>query len=141
MYDMAKALKDIDDAVRRNAAVIELQEKILAAREAQGTLLDRVSTLEKEVTRFEAWEAEKQRYKLTDYGSGTFAYELKPATANGEPPHRICATCYQNGQKSILQFSHQSQGQDWFDCYGCSKRIALGTYVRTNRNVGPSEYF
>jgi len=34
-FDIAKGLKDIDDAARRNAAVIELQEKILAAREAQ----------------------------------------------------------------------------------------------------------
>jgi hypothetical protein len=33
-FDIAKGLKDIDDATRRNAAVIELQEKILAAQEA-----------------------------------------------------------------------------------------------------------
>ena len=30
-FDIAKGLKDIDDATRRNAAVIELQEKILTA--------------------------------------------------------------------------------------------------------------
>ena len=33
--DIAKGLKDIDNAARRNAAVIELQEKILAAQHAQ----------------------------------------------------------------------------------------------------------
>ena len=46
-FDLARGLKDIDDAARRNAAVIELQEKILAARETQSTLLERVSELEK----------------------------------------------------------------------------------------------
>ena len=33
MLDMAKGLKDISDAAVRNAAVIDLQEKILAARD------------------------------------------------------------------------------------------------------------
>jgi hypothetical protein len=141
-YDMAKALKDINDATVRNRAVIELQEKILVAREAQTALLDRVSTLEKEMARFEAWEREKGRYKLTDFGGGTFAYLLKPEEANGEPPHRICATCYQKGQKSILQFSHNVEGQDWFECHGCGTRLAFGTHIHTDLNVGrPSEYF
>jgi hypothetical protein len=38
LLDSAKALKDMSDAVARNGAVIELQEKILVAREAQTAL-------------------------------------------------------------------------------------------------------
>jgi len=34
-FDIAKGLKDIDDAARRNAAVIELQERILSAQQSQ----------------------------------------------------------------------------------------------------------
>jgi len=105
-FDIAKGLKDIDDATRRNAAVIELQEKILAAREAQSTLLDRVGELEEKVASFETWDAEKQRYELNQLirDSPTFAYTLK---TDAEPPetfHCICATCYQRRIKSILQF-------------------------------------
>lgn len=48
LYDSAKALKDINDAAIRNGAVIELQEKILAAREAQAILLERIRELEEE---------------------------------------------------------------------------------------------
>ena len=55
-FDMTKALKDINDAAIRNAAVIELQEKILAAQAAQFALVERVGELEKEVTRFETWK-------------------------------------------------------------------------------------
>src|SRR6516162_2494056 len=88
-FDIAKGLKDIDDAARRNAAVIELQEKILTAQQAQMALVERIDELEKEVASFEAWAREKKRYKLTDYGGGTFAYALKPEEAQGEPPHRI----------------------------------------------------
>jgi len=113
-FDIAKGLKDIDDAARRNAAVIELQEKILAAREAQSALLDRVGDLEEEVASFETWDAEKKRYELkpTMRGGPSFAYILKP---NAEPPeefHCICATCYQRRLKSILQFARSIPRSD-----------------------------
>jgi hypothetical protein len=101
-FDIAKGLKDIDDAARRNAAVIELQKKILAAREAQSTLLDRVGELEKEVARFETWDAEKERYELKAFGRGV-AYALKPEAQGTDPPHHICATCYDRRKKSFLQ--------------------------------------
>jgi Zn finger protein HypA/HybF involved in hydrogenase expression len=102
-FDIAKGLKDIDDATRRNAAVIELQEKILAAREAQSALLNRVGELEEEVDRFETWDAEKLRYQLKELASGSFAYVLKPEAQGTEPPHQICAACYERRKKSILQ--------------------------------------
>lgn len=72
---------------------------------------------------FEKWEAEKQRYKLTDFGGGTFAYLLKPEAASGEPPHRICAHCYQRDEKSILQFVHRSDGQDYYKCPKCGDQV------------------
>ena len=59
-FDIAKGLKDIDDAARRNAAVIELQERILSAQQSQSALVERVHDLEKEVAGFEQWEAEKR---------------------------------------------------------------------------------
>jgi hypothetical protein len=102
LYDSAKALKDMNDAAVRNGAAIELQEKILAAREAQATLLERIGSLEKEVADFKTWDAEKQRYVLTDFGSGLLAYSLKDSMANGEPPHHLCAQCYSDNIKSIF---------------------------------------
>lgn len=133
-FDAAKALKDINDVAIRNAAVVELQEKILAAQQAQTTLIEEIRNLEKKVAAFETWEAEKQRYQLTDFGGSTFAFLLKPDSANGEPPHRICASCYQKGKKSILQFVDHSDGQDIYDCFECAKRQTFGKFVL--RDVG-----
>jgi hypothetical protein len=107
MYDMAKALKDINDATIRNGAVIELQEKILAAREAQATLLDQVGALEKEVARLKTWDADKERYELKDLYRGFFAYILKEGKEAGEASHALCTNCYQMGFKSILQCGGQ----------------------------------
>jgi len=127
-FDIAKGLKDIDDVARRNAAVIELQERILSAQQSQSALVERVHDLEKEVAGFEKWEAEKKRYALTDFGGNSFAYALKPEASNGEPPHRICPNCYEKGQKAILQFRFRSAatGRDRWICNGCSTEFEFG---------------
>ena len=49
--DIARGLKEIDDATRRNAAIIELQDKILSAQSALFALIDEVAALKKEVIR------------------------------------------------------------------------------------------
>jgi hypothetical protein len=126
-FDIAKGLKDIDDAARRNAAVIELQEKILSAQEAQATLVERVRELESKVASLEQWEAEKKRYALTDFGGSSFAYLLKPEAANGEPSHRICPTCYEKRQKSILQYRFRAAtGRDKWRCNSCDRDLEFG---------------
>jgi hypothetical protein len=135
-FDIAKGLKDIDDATRRNAAVIELQEKILSAQSAQSDLVERVRDLEKEVAGFETWETEKQRYEMKDFGGGTIAYELKRDMAGGEPPHRICTACYQKRLKGILQPTGvNSYRQQMVKCSECSKDFVLGTRVERNLNA------
>ena len=100
-FDIAKGLKDIDDAASRNAAVIELQGKILDAQSGQAALIETVGALKARVAELEAWDADKKRYKLTDLGAGMSAYTLKEGMENGEPPHYLCAACYNEGHKSL----------------------------------------
>jgi hypothetical protein len=122
-FDIAKGLKDVDDAVRRNSAVIELQEKILAAREAQSALLDRVSELEAELGRFEKWEREKQRYELKSVGFGCFAYMLREGERGNDPPTWICTNCYEHGHKALMQcIMKPGRGQVW-TCPSCKNTI------------------
>src|SRR5215204_1331481 len=79
------------------------------------------------MAQLEAWEAEKKQYKLTDYGGGTFAYELKPEAAEGEPLHLIYAACFQKGQKSILQFDFRTaSGQEKYQCPACKTFFEFG---------------
>jgi len=128
MFDMAKALKDMDVAATRNAAVIELQEVILATQAQQTTLANRVSELEEEVRRFETWEAEKQRYELKDVGDGAVAYMLKPNARGPEPPHWLCPNCYQDRKLGHYQRAGQ-QGRDHvFKCTSCKEHLRTNTY-------------
>jgi len=51
-FDLAKEIKEIDEAARRKA-ITEIQEKILAAQQSQHALMEQISTLEKEIANFE----------------------------------------------------------------------------------------
>lgn len=95
-FDIAKGLKDINDASIRNSAVIELQEKILSAQQSQFALAEKIGNLEKEVARLEAWDTDKQRYELKDVGLGSLAYVVKEMMRESEPPHQIRTACYQH---------------------------------------------
>ena len=124
MFDLAKGLKDVSDATARNAIAIELQEKILTAQAEQSALIERVGELETQVAEFEAWDADKQRYELKEIASGQFAYALKPEAAAGEPPHMLCANCYNQNHKAILQMETRNPGRHQVHfCQSCSGEI------------------
>jgi hypothetical protein len=124
MLDIAKSLKDINDATIRNEAVIDLQDKILTAREQQTKLLERISELEKQVASFETWDAEKQRYELKDLGFGSLVYMLKREARGTELPHWVCARCYGDRRISIIQYtsSVKNVGHGYF-CPACHIEI------------------
>lgn len=140
--DITKGIKDIDDRTRRNEAVIELQEKILGAQAAQAALVERIGDLEKEVTRLKAWDAEKQRYKLDQLRPGVVAYSPKEELANGEPPHQLCAACYDAGFKSFLKQETWNPGRcNVMVCHGCGWfAYVVGAADPSHRTLRPTPY-
>jgi hypothetical protein len=125
-FDIARGLKDIDDATGRNAAVIELQEKILDAQSEQASLAERVGELKARVSQLESWDADRQRYKLTSLGDGLRAYTLKQEMADGEPDHYLCAQCYSDKIKSILQTETRVPGRcHVLTCNRCGSDLYL----------------
>jgi hypothetical protein len=126
--DIVKTIKDASDVATRQGIVIKLQEQILSAQQAQFSLVEKVRALEEEMTRFETWDTEKDRYQLKQLGSLAFVYILKIGAANGEPLHWLCANCYQNRKKRLLQYvSHGSPGPDYtkdiWRCPDCGSQI------------------
>jgi len=141
MFDIAKSIKNMDDAIKRNEAVADLWEQIFSAQTRYATAVDQVKELEGKLASYENWEVEKARYELRDYGGGTFAFEFKPSPTGREPPHRICAACYEQRKKGLLQ----SRGKDAFHremvkCSTCDKEFVLGTRIDPTpraRNYSP----
>lgn len=127
-FNMAKGLKDIDDTVRRNAAVIELQENILAAQQAQAALIERIGELERKVADFETWERQKERYELKKLPVAVYLYALKDGVTPAEPPHYACPKCYEHRKRSVLHGSAVESGIETFHCHECDSRFHVGHY-------------
>ena len=123
MIGIAKTIRDLDDAVKRNAAVADLWEQIIAAQARYTAAIEQVSELEEKLRCFETWETEKERYELIDLGRGFYGYVPKEGMERGEPPHAICTNCYQHGLKSILQSSgHLTAHMHSWDCPACKTK-------------------
>ena len=124
-FDLAKGLKDINDAANRNAAVIELQEKILGARQAQSELVERVEELEKENARLKEWQVERERYELKEIATGAFVYAPKDTMRGHEPMHWLCANCFQNGKKRFLQAHRNDLRHIYHKCQECGGEVRV----------------
>ena len=129
--DIAKTLFELRDISKVSGITTELQGQIaaaqalaLAAQREQAALVGKVHDLEKQIVRFETWESEKQRYELHDLGDGRFTYRLKEGAEPSEPPHQICAHCYQGRVKSILQTEMWMPGRcEVLVCQECSSCV------------------
>jgi hypothetical protein len=125
MFNIAKSLKDMNDVAVRNAAVSELWEQIFAAQSRYSEAIERIRDLEKELSKFETWEAEKQRYELKEVAPGAFAYLPKESMRGAEPPHWLCANCYQAGKKRLLQAHRGDASFIYHKCQECSGEIRV----------------
>jgi hypothetical protein len=130
--DIAQTMKTLGDTAALQAKIGELNSKILdaqmsafAANDERATLIERVSELEKELARFETWEAEKQRYELKEIEPGAVAYVPKESMRDNEPIHWLCAQCYNNNKKGFLQSHHGDASFTYYKCQGCGGEIRV----------------
>lgn len=128
--DIAKALVGLHDAQAIQSKVIELngiilsaQQGALAAQSDQFTLLERVRNLEAQIVKLEAWNAEKNRYELTEVGTGVFTHVLKASMKGAQPIHCICSECFERGHKSVLQWAGNLYGSVTLKCPKCKTEI------------------
>ena len=133
--DLAKVLVDAgDDSVIRdklfqvNNALRDTQASLLVVQSEQFSLIQRIDDLKKTIADFEAWTAEKERYQLHQIGDNRgFTYMLKKAAQVPEPPHEICAHCYNVlNKKSILQHQYMSYDRaERLYCPNCCNAIYM----------------
>jgi hypothetical protein len=144
--DIAQAMIGLRDAATFQGKLIEFQAKIIeannsafAAHDEGFALLSRIAQLEKQVDDVKSWENEKQRSELQELPPGVFVLSLKPAMANGEPQHRLCAKCYAEDKKSILQSAGKVHGEETLSCHGCGARMKVGLFqAPPPQNARPS---
>jgi hypothetical protein len=124
-------------AIELNQAIIDAQHRIFEANASQTALIDRIRELEGQVARMKDWDAQKQRYKLKHPQNGGLVYALQKAMSNSEPPHYICTSCFERGERSILQ-EVLPKKDEYSAAWGCSRCKALAP--TGYRNVPEPQY-
>jgi hypothetical protein len=138
--DIAKALLELKSLGEVQSKVIDLQNQILAAQgsalEAQGEQFEvkkKLTELEQEIARLRAWEKERARYTLIELSPGVFVQSVKDDARENEPKHWLCCNCFNEGEKSILQFLYESGNSRRYKCHRCASEITV-----KNTNSSPS---
>ncbi|CUZ07150.1 Uncharacterised protein [Serratia marcescens] len=134
LYESVKAVKDVvkaasdlktDVAINEKATEIysylnDVQEKLMALQVEHMSMSRLKDDLERQVIELTQWNEDKSRYALTKLSSGAFVYQLKTADKGDEPVHQLCANCYQQQIKSILQFHGYHKFHSILHCPRCS---------------------
>lgn len=122
-----------------NAKLMQANAVALSSQEKQSSLTNRITELENQLRDLKNWESELQRYQLTKFAFGGYAYSMKPGMENAEPPHYLCATCMNQRKKSIMQ----PYSEGFLRCSLCHEEIQIANpspvNIESHFNPGESE--
>ncbi len=135
LTDMVRTFVDVKADVAVNDRVLaiqsllfDLQNKLIAANATQTALTDRVRELEEEIRRGKQWAEEKANYALHEAAPGTFVYVHKSVGDGGAGAHWLCANCFENGKKSILQAGGYKASRYIHVCQACKSEF-IGKWI------------
>lgn len=150
LYEIVKANKDLAEFNELNAAVGDLNAKLvsvttvtLASQEKQAALSERIREIENELMELKNWERESKRYQLAELCAGVFCFVLKPGMENGEPNHKICAACFNKKQKGYLQRTNFDGRGTRYKCCTCGSEIMDHSQAEVYPDIAPvyPDYF
>jgi hypothetical protein len=103
--------------------ILDAQQGLFAAQEAQSADARRIAELEQEIMRFKDWSAEKQRYELKSMRGGSVAYSEKASVNARQSPHWLCANCFEQGRKSFMQKLGEVGPHAIYECAACKAKM------------------
>lgn len=109
-YELTKELTALQVSTEFKSKISELLEALrearedaLASQEERTTLLGEIRQLKEQAAKREVWLTEKQKYELRRLYPSAVGYMLKPSARANEPPHALCAQCFNDEKKGFLQ--------------------------------------
>ena len=128
--DLATAIKDVTDDIDLKTktselynSIISLQNGVMSMQAENHSLLQENQSLHQKLMEVETWEKEKSKYKLQEISPQVFVYASKATSDSTEPLHWVCAKCYNQGVKSILQLKNKAYSGHYYTCHNCNSDI------------------
>ena len=100
----------------------DVHSKVLELQDQLGTANRRVQEIRKENERLRDWTSEREKYELKEMGPEAFAYVLKDTRGDGPTP-RLCAHCFVNAERSILQSADFNPLNRVLECPRCNNQV------------------
>ncbi len=99
------------------AEINSIQSGYFSLLQQNTSMLTEIDNLKKEIAAFEAWDTQKNRYKLYSPWDSAVVYAITCSQSNGEPPHWICPQCYENRKRAFLYpRPNKTTGYEEFFC-------------------------
>ena len=134
--------RDIVDLLKKGST-IEAQEKIMELREGAIELQEqnlqlrqKVRELESQLAEISDWNDQKRRYQLVSPWQGPAqVYALRESEAQGEQPHFLCANCFHNSKRVVVNPVKNKERWLSLVCPSCRSTIDTGY-----REIGEPQY-
>ena len=130
--DIAKGILSLNKDVAVNEKAIELlsnilslQKDLLSLQSEYGELLKSKGDLEEQLKQFDTWSKTESQYKLDEVSSGIFVRSPNNLDESKEPMHWLCAHCWEDKIKSILQLDHSGETYKKYICPRCKNTIEV----------------
>jgi hypothetical protein len=137
---LVQTFSDVRDEAKVLALKTELLGLLVQAQTAQLALVHEKDDLEAKLRAFEAWDREKDRYRLEKLGSNnSFVYGLKDSSDTPEGHAKLCANCFEHRKKSYLQPHTITVGRaEVLCCEDCGAQILMKGVAETRRGPAPT---
>ena len=124
LSDAREEVKVNEVAIQLQGIVLDLQSEVIMIQSDYQNILRSKDDLEKKLVEQENWDNERTRYRLEKTGGGNFVYALNVNKNDVEPAHWLCANCYQEKKKSIIQ---RNPYPKWL-CPRCKTQIVIADF-------------
>ena len=123
-----KSMTEIQDKIAElQDALLKAQNSAISATNAQLDLQEKVRKLEEQLKAANDWGDQKRRYSLaTPWGGAAQVYALKRSVSGGEEPHFLCANCFHNKRRVILNPTQRGNGWVLMACPSCKATLETG---------------
>ena len=128
LHALLMLVRDLGPGTKEELAVART-EMLGKLGEVQQTVLElqtarqQITELEEQINRSRDWAGERERYTLKELGPGALVYAAKDALQGDGPAYALCAHCYDNEQRSTLQFADYESSLRVFECPRCKNRV------------------
>lgn len=120
---------------------LELQQLVTSLQLDLRTLQFNHRDLEEKIRHYEQFDVEKDQYSIHQFATGAVVYRpIQPVTnADGDPfYYYLCANCYNQSKKSILQPAEVIDNYRTLKCHSCSS-VILYEYIEWSGPVSTGE--